>query len=232
MPFRSLLLILLLILFSFTLSACQKEEPVEVLPAKIVEEPLPEITAQRLTLWVQVAADLSHYIRRFALDDEAITSRRDVLMLAHSSPRTQLAYGQLFDKSGMEMREFWNIIYEAERVKKYHLLKHEESTQNKRIDILVEAGLEELDSIRKELASESSEDRKKRLGEAITGIESKIEELNDLKGDLSPDAVSIDEEILLLIQANRGLYEKTIDSIWKMDGETRIKKIMEEKVNK
>ena len=231
MSLRGLFLIFFLVLFSFTLSACQKEEISEVAPVKIVEEPLPEITAERIDLWVQVAADLSHYIRRFALEGESVTIRRDVLMLAHSSPRTQLAYRKLFEKSGMQMREFWNIIDEAERVKKYLLLKHEESTQNVRIDILVKAGIEELDSIRKDAADEKFEEKKTHLNATIKAMEIKIDELKDLKGNLTPDAVGIDEKVMALIQTHMDVYEKALAAIWKMDGEARIKKIMDKKVN-
>ena len=226
MSLRGLSLILFLVLFSFTLSACQKEEISEVAPAKIVEEPLPEITAERIDLWVLVAADLSHYIRRFALEGESVTIRRDVLMLAHSSPRTQLAYRKLFEKSGMQMREFWNIIDEAERVKKYLLLKHEESTQNVRIDILVKAGIEELNSIRQDASAEKSEEKKTRLNATIKAMELKIDELRDLKGGLTPDAVGIDEKVMALIQTNMDVYEKALAAIWKMDGEARIKKLL------
>jgi hypothetical protein len=226
MPLRSLSLGLLLILFSFTLISCQKEEITEVVPAKIVKKPLPEITSDRLELWFNIAPQLGRYIRKFALDGEAVTDKRDLLMLAHSSARTQMAYSEIFDTNSMPTREFWNIIDEAERVKKFFLLKHEETTQNVRIDALIEAGIEELDSIRKDVAHEKIEDKKVRMNATIKAMELEIDELRDLKGNLTPDSVGIDKEVMALIQSRMGSYEKALAVIWKLDGETRIKKLI------
>lgn len=228
MPLRSLSLILFFILFSFSLVSCQKEEVSEVSPAKIVEKPLPEITADRLELWFNIAPQLGRYIRKFALEGEAVNDKRDLLMLAHSSARTQMAYSEIFDSNSMPTLEFWNIIDEAERVKKYFLLKHEETTQNVRIDALIEAGIEELDLIRKDAASEKSEDKKRRLNKTVEEIELKIDELRDLKGDLTPDSVGIDEGVMALVQTNMNSYEKALATIWKTDGEARIKKLINE----
>ncbi|MDT8316867.1 MAG: hypothetical protein RQ824_02610 [bacterium] len=228
---RRFSLTILFLLFSFTLISCQKEEKVVTKPL-IAEDPLPEITADRLQLWFSIAPQLGHYIRKFALEGEAVNDKRDLLMLAHSSARTQMAYSEIFESNSMPTREFWNIIDEMERVKKYSLLKHEEKTQNVRIDDLIKAGIEELDSIRKKAESEISEEKRNRLNATVKAMELEIEELRELRGDLTPESVGIDEKTMTLAKANMDSYEKALAALWKTDGEARIKKIIDKNNNK
>ena len=232
MPLRSLSLILFFFLFSFSLVSCQKEEISEVSPPKIVEAPLPEVTSERLGVWFTIAPKLGSYIRKFALEGEAVNDKRDLLMLAHSSARTQIAYSEIFESGSMPTREFWNIIDEMENVKKYLLLKHEETTQNVRIDELIKAGMEEMESMRRKAGSKIPEEKKTRLNASIKEMELKIDEIRDLRGDLTPGSVGIDDSVMALAMSNMDSYEKVIAAMWKRDGETRIKKIMEEKVKK
>ena len=219
------------LLFSFVLISCEKEEKVTPKPVVVVA-PLPEVTAERLGVWFKIAPQVGSYIRKFALEGEAVNDKRDLLMLAHSSARTQMAYSEIFESNSMATSEFWNIIDEMENVKKYLLLKHEETTQNVRIDELIKAGMEEMESMRRKAGSKVPEEKKTRLNATIKEMELKIDELRDLRGDLTPGSVGIDDKIMALAMSNMDSYEKVIAAMWKRDGETRIKKIMEEKVNK
>ena len=66
----------------------------------------------------------------------------------------------------------------------------------------------------------------RRLNETVKAMELKIDELRDLKGNLTPDAVGIDEGVMSLVQTNMDSYEKALATIWKTDGEARIKKLI------
>ena len=228
MSLRRFSLAVLFILLSLALISCEKEEEVKTSPA-VVKAPLPQITAERLQLWFRIAPQIGSYIRKFALEGEAVNDKRDLLMLAHSSARTQMAYSEIFDSNSMSTSEFWNIINEIERVKKYLLLKHEESTQNVRIDELIKAGEEEMESMRSKAASNIAEEKKSRINASIREMELKMVELRELKGNLTPASVHIDETVMALAKENINEYEKVVAAMWKSDGETRIKKIMEEK---
>lgn len=231
MSLRLISLTLLLATFSIFLISCEKEEVLKTAPA-VVEAPLPQVTTERLGVWFTIAPQIGSYIRKFALEGEAVNDKRDLLMLAHSSARTQMAYSEIFESNSMATREFWNIIDEMENVKKYLLLKHEEKTQNVQIDALVEAGIEEMESMRRKAGSSIAEEKKARLNASIKEMEMKIDELRELRGDLTPGAVGIDENVMALARSNMDAYEKALAAMWKRDGETRIKKIIDEKASK
>ncbi len=216
MPYSKNLLFIVLAFFAFTAASCQKEEEKTPPPPRKVAEPLPAVSQDRIDFWLKVSADLGKYIRKFSLEKENVTEKRTLMILVHGSARTQSAYSQIFDEAGMKTREFWNILDMMEKSKKYLEIKDEEKVQNASIDEFVAAGGAEAELLKKELAAEKSPDERMALEETLSSMEKKMNEFLAMKGNITPAAVGIEEEMIALWLANREKMENAPDSMWKV----------------
>lgn len=208
--------ILLFLLLSFVVvTACGKKEEAPVKSATKQEKPLPQLSQERVDLWLGIVHELKDYIRRFSLDDEKIVDKRDLMFLAHGSERTWFAYEKLFDDAGMSTKEFWNIKKKLEDAQKFLALKEKELDDNKRLDELIKAGREELEGLKAELASESADVDQDGLKKIIADIESQIEEFEMLKGNVSLADVSLNQQIIDLWEKNHLKFTSALEAMWK-----------------
>lgn len=210
----------LFVLFTFSLiSACQKEDKKVAPKPEIVVEPLPPITQKRIDLWIDKSGELAEYIKRFALKVEEVSDKRELMMLVHGSSRTQLAYSEIFDKADMDTKEFWNILQEMKKAKKYLEIKKDEEEQNLNIKELIEAGRAEITILNKKKDEENSPEKRLSLEKSISAIKAKIAEFEELSGDISAKSVGIEDELLRLWNDNKVDYEKALESMWKLGPE-------------
>lgn len=203
--------------FLFTTISCQKREEKTAEPPRKIAEQLPEISQERIDLWFDTADRLAAYIRKYSLPDEGVADKRDLMMLVHGSSRTQIAYKQIFDETGISTKEFWNILDEMFRAKKYLALKDEEKKQNAELDALVRAGKKELAGLKERESKQKSEHDKKMLMEIREKIEKQIEEFSELKGDMSPEDFGISRSLIELWEKNKVKFEKVLAGMWKED---------------
>ena len=216
MPSSKKLLIILSLSLAFALAACQKEEEKPPPPPKKAETPLPAVTQERIDLWVKISEDLGRFIRKFSLEKENITEKRELMILVHGSPRIQGAYGRLFESAGMDTREFWNVLDVMKKCKKYLEIKAEEKVQNANIDDFIAAGRSEVDLLKKKLSAEESSFEREKMEETIVSMEKKMAEFDSMKGKLTPASVGIGDDMLTLWHANREKFEKALDRMWKI----------------
>lgn len=217
-PFlRSLAFFLFVVLILSSISACQKEEKAAAPTPKVVVEPLPPITQKRIDLWIDVTGRLAEYIKRFALKVEEVSDKRELMMLVHGSSRTQLAYSELFDETDMNTKEFWNILKEMKRVKKYLEIKKDEEDQNLNLKNLIDAGLDEIELLNKKIDIESSIEKKVPLKKSVAAIKAKIKEFEEFKGSISSESVGVGDELLELWVNNNVKYENALAAMWKLD---------------
>lgn len=201
------------VLLLFTASCEEVEEKPQPKVRKEQKAPLPEITLDRIDLWVELTGELGDFIRRFSLENEEVSNRRELMMLVHSSSRTQLAYTGIFDEAGMTSREFWNILKEMKMVRKYMDIKREEELHNKQLDALISAGMEEIELLKKRLKQgEPPAD----ADETIRSMEAKIREFEELKGNVKPESVGISHDMIDLWKRNSGRIEGAISDMWKV----------------
>ncbi|MBE9536724.1 MAG: hypothetical protein IMF07_06040 [Proteobacteria bacterium] len=207
---RNLIALLLIPFFLLTINACQKQE--EVVVAKLVEKkekPLPEISQARVDVWLKVTEDIGKYIRKFSLEGEDVSEKRGLTMLSHSSQRTQVAFSKIFKDAGMEIKEFWNIMREVKKLRKYSDIKKEEKRQARDLDELIAAGREEIERLKREMGEDVS------MG-TILAMEEKIREFEEFKGNISPVSVGVKAELIVLWESNGEKINKAISDMWKV----------------
>lgn len=205
-----LISLLLISFFLLTINACQKQE--EVVVAKLVEEkekPLPEISQARVDVWLKVTEEIGKYIRKFSLEGEEVSEKRSLTMLSHSSQRTQVAFSKIFKDAQMEIKEFWNIMREVKKVRKYFDIKKEESQQAIELDAIITAGRQEIERLKREMGEDESMD-------TILAMEEKIREFEEFKGNISPVSVGIKVELIALWENNGEKINKAISGMWQV----------------
>jgi len=196
--------------FLFTVNACHKQEEVVVEKAPEKEErPLPEISQQRIDVWLKVAGEIGDYIRKFSLEGEDVSEKRSLTMLSHSSQRTQVAFGKIFEDAGMSMKEFWNIMKEMKKVSKYFEIKEEEGRQIRELNEIIAAGREEIERLKREMVDGDTTD-------TILAIQEKIREFEEFKGNISPVSVGVKTEMIALWENNDERINKAISEMWKV----------------
>ena len=215
MSFNRYIILVFLLLIPFSLISCAKVEEKPLPVVKKPEKQLPPMSQERLSLWIQVAGDIGEYIRKVSLKEEEVYEKRTLVMIAHSSARTQLEYSNIFDKRGMTAKEFWNIVDEMERAQKYFDIKKEEHDQAKELDSLINSGVDEIKVLQLELKKVKSEEQKKLIEDTIKAMEIKIDEFRGFKANLSPDSVKIDPDLLKLWKENKENFETALRSMWK-----------------
>jgi len=207
---RNLTVLLLASFFLLTTNACQRQE--EGLVAKSTEKkekPLPQITQERIDIWIKVAGEIGEYIRKFSLEGEDVSEKRSLTMLSHSSQRTQVAYGKIFEDARLSSDEFWNIMKEMKRVRQYFEIKEEEEQQVRDLNELIATGKEEIETLKRERGEDKSM-------ETILAMEEKIREFEGFKGDISPASVGIRADLILLWKNNGDRINKAISDMWKV----------------
>ncbi len=209
---RRAFLFLLLFLPVVTSSSCRKSEREVAPPPRSEKERLPEITQERVDLWIRVAADVGEYVRKFSLENEDVVERRSLMLIVHGSPRAQIAYSRIFERAGMTTEEFWNILSEMKRVKKYLAIKEEEKLQREKLDELIQAGWEEIEALER---LEKEGGRSGGSKETIEAMKGKIREFEALKSDITPESVGVDREMIALWLKNRERFEKALSAMWK-----------------
>lgn len=208
-PVRKGLILLIVPLFLWTAPGCQKAEEEPSVVVKKEEAPLPELSQERIDLWFTLAAEISRYIRKFSLDDEDVRDKRDLMMLAHSSSRSQYAYSEIFKEAGMSTAEFWSILDEMQDVEKYTKIKNEEAAQNTQLDALIESGEKELTILKKQQQSDN-------LIKTIADMEVKLDEFRSLRGNVSPESVGVSEMAISLWKANKDKIDEALFAMWKI----------------
>ena len=224
MSFKRYIILIFLLLIPFSLISCEKVEEKPLPVVKKTEKPLPPLSQERLSLWTQVAGDIGAYIRKVSLKEEEVYEKRTLVMIAHSSARTQLEYSSIFDKRGMSAKEFWRIVDEMERAQKYFDIKKEEHDQAKELDSLINSGVDEIKVLQRELKKEKSEKKKKIIEDTIKTMEIKIDEFRGFKANLSPDAVKVDPNLLKLWNENKESFETAYRSMWKRNSTSGVRK--------
>lgn len=194
----------------FSINACQKEE------AKVVEtatekkeEILPEISQERIDIWLGVTGKIGDYIRKFSLEGEDVSEKRSLTMLSHSSQRTQVAFSKIFKGSGMSIKEFWKIMSEVKKVRKFFDIKKEEKQQAKDLDQIIVAGKEEIERLKREMGDNESMD-------TILAMQEKIREFEEFKGNISPVSVGVKAELVTLWENNGEKINNAISDMWKV----------------
>jgi hypothetical protein len=205
-----LISLLLVSFFLLTINACQKQE--EVVVDKLIEKkekPLPEISQQRIDVWLKVTEEIGKYIRKFSLEGEEVSEKRSLTMLSHSSQRTQVAFSKIFKDARMEIREFWNIMREVKKVRKYFDIKKEENQQAIELDAIIAAGRQEIERLKREMGEDESMD-------TILAMEEKIREFEEFKGNISPVSVGVKAELIALWEVNGERINKAISAMWQV----------------
>lgn len=221
------LLFLCLLLIPLFLVSCQKTEEKPLPIAKKPEKPLPPVTQERLSLWFEVAGDIGKYIRKVSLKEEEVYEKRTLVMIVHSSARTELEYSKIFEERGMTPNEFWHIIDEMDRVRKYIDIKKEEIQQAKELDTLINSGADEVKLLREKMENEKSAEKKKVIEETIKAMKEKMDEFRSLKSNISPEEVNVDPLLIKLWQVNREKYKTVLAAMWKRKPGTPVRKSYE-----
>lgn len=224
MQFKKYIFFILLIFTPLFLASCQKEAEKSASVAKKPEKPLPPINQERLSLWIQVAGDIGAYIRKVSLKEEEVYEKRTLVMIAHSSARTELEYSKIFEDRGMTAKEFWHIVDEMDRIQKYEDIKKEELEQAKELDRLINSGVDEIKVLQKRLEKEKSDEKKKSIIETIESMENKINEFRDYKANISPESVKIDSSLIKLWNENKEKYETALAAMWKRNSTEPVRK--------
>ena len=207
---RNLIALLLIPFFLLTMNACQKQEEVVVEKAlEKKEKPLPEISQARVDVWLKVTEEIGKYIRKFSLEGEDVSEKRSLTMLSHSSQRTQVAFSKIFKDAQMEIKEFWNIMREVKKVRKYFDIKKEESQQAIELDAIIAAGRQEIERLKREMGEDESMD-------TILAMEEKIREFEEFKGNISPVSVGVKAELIVLWENNGEKINKAISGMWQV----------------
>ena len=192
------------------MNACQKQEEVVVEKAlEKKEKPLPEISQARVDVWLKVAEEIGKYIRKFSLEGEDVSEKRSLTMLSHSSQRTQVAFSKIFKDAQMEIKEFWNIMREVKKVRKYFDIKKEEKQQAIELDAIIVAGRQEIERLKREMGEDESMD-------TILAMEEKIREFEEFKGNISPVSVGVKAELIALWENNGEKINKAISGMWQV----------------
>ncbi|MDH3974992.1 MAG: hypothetical protein OEV42_11995 [Deltaproteobacteria bacterium] len=208
-------------------TSCKKAEEKPAPAVKKPEKPFPPITEERLSLWIDVAGDIGAYIRKVSLREEEVYEKRTLVMIAHSSARTELEYSNIFKKRGMTAREFWNIVDEMDKVRKYLDIKKEELEQAKELDRLINSGIDEVKALQKTLENEKSLERKKSIAKTVRAMKEKISEFRSYKANISPEAVKIDPFLLNLWKNYKQKYETALAAMWKRTSAGPVRKSYE-----
>ena len=207
---RKLIVLLTIPVFLVLLNGCQKQEEVvvEKAPEK-KEKPLPVISQERIDVWIEVAGKIGKYIEKFSLEGEDVSEKRSLTMLSHSSQRTQVAFSKIFKDAGMSIKEFWNIMREVKKVRKYFGIKEEEELQARELDKIIAAGREEVERLKREMGEDVSMD-------TILAMEEKIREFEEFKGNISPVSVGVKAELIALWEVNGERINKAISAMWQV----------------
>jgi len=207
---------LLLILFlAFNADSCSKKKEEKAKAEKKEEVLIPPLSQPRIELWFGVAERVGEFIRKFSLENEEADEKRELMILAHSSVRTQTAYGKIFKDMGMSVEEFWKVMDELKKVKKYFRIKEDESVQNKDLHALIEAGREEIAALKLKMERMGISE-KSSAEETIKTMEAKIDEFQSMKGNIKPESVGINDDLIALWKKNGNKFEEAFSSMWKV----------------
>lgn len=214
---RNASFLLLFFLLILIVPACSKKE--EVPSVQKTKKFVPDykvISEEKLNQWLGATEKVGEFIRRFAMEDEEVSDKRDFMSVAHSSERTEIVLKALFEETGLKQGEFWWIMDRFDDARKYTEIKSLEESQNVRIDALLAAGMEERADLGKSLEKEKSEAKKKELERRLGIIKEKFTDMSSLKGNTTPKKAGVEPANIELWKKNKDRIDSALKKMWKL----------------